>query len=87
MDKKIPIPDRATEKSAEVDRLISENARALTGVAKNRPNIVATGQCMTCSDKATGFRDELSAREYEISGMCQKCQDGFFGPPPESDEG
>ena len=25
------------------------------------------------------FRDELSAREYYISGMCQACQDGVFG--------
>jgi hypothetical protein len=24
------------------------------------------------------FRDLLSAREYEISGMCQKCQDETF---------
>ena len=25
------------------------------------------------------FRDELSAREYYISGMCQHCQDSVFG--------
>ena len=25
------------------------------------------------------FRDELSAREYYISGMCQACQDSVFG--------
>ena len=25
------------------------------------------------------FRDELSQREYEISGMCQTCQNGVFG--------
>jgi len=25
------------------------------------------------------FRDELSAREYYISGMCQHCQDDVFG--------
>jgi len=24
------------------------------------------------------FRDELSAREYYISGMCQSCQDSVF---------
>lgn len=24
------------------------------------------------------FRDRLSAREYQISGLCQNCQDGFF---------
>lgn len=25
------------------------------------------------------FRDDLSVREYRISGMCQSCQDGVFG--------
>ena len=25
------------------------------------------------------FRDELSAKEYYISGMCQACQDSGFG--------
>lgn len=25
------------------------------------------------------FRDELSAKEYYISGMCQDCQDSVFG--------
>jgi hypothetical protein len=25
------------------------------------------------------FRDPISAREYEISGMCQGCQDQIFG--------
>lgn len=25
------------------------------------------------------FRDELSKKEYSISGICQKCQDGTFG--------
>lgn len=25
------------------------------------------------------FRDDLSRREFKISGLCQKCQDEFFG--------
>jgi hypothetical protein len=25
------------------------------------------------------FRDSLSVREFQISGMCQKCQDLVFG--------
>ena len=27
----------------------------------------------------TPFRDALSAREYQIGGMCQSCQDSVFG--------
>ncbi|MHA1757187.1 MAG: hypothetical protein ACTSVV_10490 [Promethearchaeota archaeon] len=25
------------------------------------------------------FKDTLSAKEYQISGFCQKCQDSVFG--------
>lgn len=37
--------------------------------------------CATCSGEIDpdNFHDTLSRREYEISGMCQKCQDNFFG--------
>lgn len=37
--------------------------------------------CPFC-DNAIGigdFRDPLSLREYEISGLCQECQDEVFG--------
>ncbi len=26
-----------------------------------------------------GFKDELSKKEFTISGLCQKCQDSVFG--------
>ena len=28
-----------------------------------------------------GFKDELSYKEFKISGMCQYCQDETFGGP------
>lgn len=34
--------------------------------------------CVVCGGDATKFTDALSRREYEISGMCQKCQDKIF---------
>lgn len=43
-----------------------------------------SGKCATCADEITCFRDSLSAKEYRISGMCQKCQDSIFGEPEES---
>ena len=33
-------------------------------------------ECPICG---CGFRDELSKKEYLISGMCQMCQDAVFG--------
>ena len=35
--------------------------------------------CPLCSSEITEFRDELSRKEFYISGMCQKCQDETFG--------
>ena len=32
-----------------------------------------------CGGVADSFRDAISEREYTISGMCQDCQDSFFG--------
>ena len=36
-------------------------------------------KCVICSKPADKFRDEVSKKEYTISGMCQKCQDDLFG--------
>lgn len=40
------------------------------------------GICPTCQKPLKGdtseFRDDLSRKEYTISGMCQSCQDGVF---------
>ena len=38
-------------------------------------------KCPGCNKpiNAYDFRDELSKKEYHISGLCQKCQDEIFG--------
>lgn len=35
--------------------------------------------CVFCGKPATTFKDERSQREYNISGLCQSCQDETFG--------
>lgn len=40
---------------------------------------VQKGLCPFCNKPPGSFRDELSLKEYRISGLCQKCQDDFFG--------
>ena len=37
------------------------------------------GRCPFCNGPVGEFRDELSRREFGISGLCQKCQDATFG--------
>ena len=46
------------------------------------------GVCVTCpnSIEEKYFRDDLSKKEYGISGMCQDCQDSVFGCDPEEEE-
>ena len=42
---------------------------------------VHNGICPSCKNQINSaeFRDELSKREFKISGLCQKCQDEIFG--------
>jgi len=58
-----------TQKSAEVDALLS----AVLG--KDRTVTIITDTCGACSGPAKEFKNEISKREYEISALCQKCQD------------
>ena len=34
--------------------------------------------CVSCGCYAGWFKDDLSAKEYTISGLCQQCQDEVF---------
>ena len=46
--------------------------------AGGRTTAILTSSCSLCGKLVSPFRDELSAKEYTISGLCQKCQDVFF---------
>lgn len=50
--------------------------------AKIFPQVIENlkeGVCTTCGKKIEGFKNEISHKEYQISGMCQECQDIVFG--------
>lgn len=34
--------------------------------------------CSFCGKEIKGFRDRLSAKEFRVSNLCQKCQDKVF---------
>lgn len=46
----------------------------------NLPQAEAAKQrvCARCKKPVGEFRDEVSAREYQITGFCQGCQDWVF---------
>ena len=64
---------KATKKNFEIESFISD----MTG--EHRPTVIAGNKCVMCPGDANEFRNAISEKEYTISGMCQKCQDGFFG--------
>lgn len=35
-------------------------------------------KCPLCGGNDFAFEDELSVKEFRISGMCKPCQDNFF---------
>jgi hypothetical protein len=41
--------------------------------------LIEQGLCPCCQKEIGKFKNTKSVREYEISGMCQKCQDKTFG--------
>jgi hypothetical protein len=42
---------------------------------------IEDGKCPFCAEPIDPdeFRDSVSRHEYELSGVCQKCQDKTFG--------
>ena len=64
---KCPVPDA------------SNIPRGLAGALfPNRIPRINGRVCMICRGKVEGFKDELSEKEFLISGMCQLCQDKTF---------
>lgn len=68
---------KPTVKSEGVERAIA------SVIGQDRRTAIEGNRCQPapvgCGGLATGFRDDLSAMEYRISGLCQKCQDSVFG--------
>jgi len=42
---------------------------------QNNKNI---DKCPVCNEDIKEFKDSISKEEYELSGMCQDCQDKVF---------
>lgn len=64
-----------TKKAQEIEDLID----ATNPSGRKRVDSIKQDTCAWCGKPATEFRDELSRKEYTISGFCQDCQDKTFG--------
>jgi hypothetical protein len=65
------------DKSPQILDLLNVMAEAMGG--KSRTDSLRDGTCVACSEEVNDFRDDLSVKEYGISGLCQPCQDEVFG--------
>lgn len=60
-----------------------EPAKKVPEIRKLQSDIVGTNvtdsirqdTCVSCGRPAINFTDEISRREFSISGLCQECQD------------
>lgn len=62
---------------------VSGAGRPVDLIFPGRLAAIAASTCMICERATDGFRDTASRKEYQISGMCQTCQDLTFREPIE----
>jgi hypothetical protein len=66
-----------SNKSEAMESFLDQQARDMFG--RSRIESFKYGICVCCGKPADQFKDNLSVKEYSISGLCQKCQDETFG--------
>lgn len=45
---------------------------------KEELKLIEQEKCPICEGNIIEFKDELSKKEFKLSGMCQDCQDKIF---------
>lgn len=63
-----------SHKNPQVEAFLQKVSNRTTSIR----NDVCVPAPIGCGGPATDFKDEVSRREYTISGLCQKCQDSIF---------
>jgi hypothetical protein len=66
-----------TKKATHIKEVLDTWTKRHLGIS--RTEAITKDICVWCKRPATEFKDEISRREYRISGMCQSCQDETFG--------
>src|SRR5262245_9578102 len=66
---------KASVKDVQIENLLT----SITG--KDRSQTIQNNLCVTCDKDVREFSDPKPLPEYQISGMCQECQNSVFGVP------
>jgi hypothetical protein len=66
-----------TKKAPEIEKFLEGISGRTTAIHDNKciQPPLGCGKPVVMAD----FKNEISRREYRISGLCQKCQDEIFG--------
>ena len=67
------------DKSPQLNQLLDFLSLNIGQPNINRSSAKQQNKCCKCGGEATKFKDELSRKEYGLTGWCQSCQDDFFG--------
>ncbi len=67
------------EKSEQIKKLLDFLSMEIGTSNMNRTTAKKQHKCCKCGGDAIVFKDELSRKEYSMTGWCQTCQDDFFG--------
>lgn len=62
-----------------MDQKTPEMRDAIESMFPGTKKAIDEKKCPLCKQPIGKFKDELSLKEYYISGMCQGCQDKTFG--------
>lgn len=63
-------------KSKELIQFLDELSRGLFG--RSYSEALKANECVCCGGSADLFRGEIDRAEFDISGLCQECQDLVF---------
>lgn len=65
---KTPMSEKTEEMKNTIEKLFPGTKQA-----------ILENKCPSCKRDIGEFKDSISVKEYEISGLCQNCQDKVFG--------
>lgn len=63
-------------KTTQMEGFLEATSQRMFGRSRKSPACVCCGSVQVAR---SDFRDDVSRREFEISHLCQKCQDNVFG--------
>lgn len=73
--------NRSTKEIRTMQHDEEVETKSMKFYARSRRLSLNEGICVKCGRLANNFKDEISKKEYALSGFCQECQDQIFNDP------